>query len=326
MSDKPVRPTRIRALDLFCGAGGTTCGAELAGVGVVGAVDAWDLACTTYADNYPNAKVYHSVCERLDPSLVLREVGAVELLLASPECTNHTCAKGSAERCEASRNTAFQVVRFAKVLKPLWIIVENVIQMRVWERYQEFIDNLERQGYRCAPHVLNAADFGVPQARRRLFIVCQLGAHPPAIVAPKPPRRTAREIIDTNGAYRYSFLWAPKRAPATLARAERAIAEVGEHRPFLLVYYGNDGAGGWQRLSVPLRTITTLDRFAYVRSRNGCYEMRMLQVNELKYAMGFPAKHLFRFGTRRDRIKLLGNAVCPPVMQHIVQTLMDSAG
>lgn len=112
---------------------------------------------------------------------------------------------------------------------------------------------------------------------------------------------------------------------ATLERAERAIAALGEHQPFLLVYYGSDGAGGWQRLSAPLRTITTLDRFAYVRLKNGDHEMRMLQVPELKLAMGFPPDYHLQHGSRRDRIKLLGNAFCPPVMCHIINSVISSA-
>jgi DNA (cytosine-5)-methyltransferase 1 len=49
--------------------------------------------------------------------------------------------------------------------------------------------------------------------------------------------------------------------------------------------------------------------------------MRMLQVPELQKAMGFPANYRLKRGTRRDRIKLLGNAVCPPVMEAIVRTI-----
>ena len=52
--------------------------------------------------------------------------------------------------------------------------------------------------------------------------------------------------------------------------------------------------------------------------------MRMLQVPELKLAMGFPPEYQLSHGTRRDRIKLLGNAVCPPVMWHIARSLVSS--
>ncbi|WP_223201951.1 hypothetical protein, partial [Streptococcus pneumoniae] len=58
-------------------------------------------------------------------------------------------------------------------------------------------------------------------------------------------------------------LFTRDRAKGTLERAERAIKELGPNEPFLLVYYGSDKAGGWQSLDRPLRTVTTLDRFAY---------------------------------------------------------------
>jgi len=75
-------------------------------------------------------------------------------------------------------------------------------------------------------------------------------------------------------------------------------------------------------LNRPLRTITTVDRFALVKPdpQHG-HVMRMLQVPELQAAMGMPARMKFESGTRRDRIRMLGNAVCPPVMKHVVLTL-----
>jgi DNA (cytosine-5)-methyltransferase 1 len=316
-----MEPT-IRAVDLFAGVGGSTCGAKSAGVEVVAAIDAWGLACKAYADNHPGTEVYESRCEDVDPACLQQQFGRIDLLLASPECTSHTCAKGAAERSEESRGTAFQVVRFADALSPRWVVIENVIHMRTWSRYEELIASLNSLGYQCTPQVLNSADFGVPQSRRRLFIVCELGQAPPEVTPPPDLRQpTARDIIDTNGTYRYSPLRAVGRAVPTLERADRAIANVGPHSPFLIVYYGSDGSGGWQPITAPLRTITTLDRFAYVRLRNGMHEMRMLQVPELKLAMGFPKDYILERGTRRDRIKLLGNAVCPPVMEHIVRTL-----
>jgi len=317
-----VSQSSIQAVDLFAGLGGSTCGAKAAGVQVVAAVDTWGLACKTYADNHPSVQVYEDDCERLDPALIAAEHGQIGLLLASPECTSHTCAKGAAQRSERSRTTAFQVVRFAEVLRPRWIVVENVIHMRAWSRYRGFLAAIEALGYQCEPQVLNSADFGVPQSRRRLFIVCEHGRKPPNILPPLAVKPVpVRDIIDRNGTYAYTPLRSNGRAIATIERAERAIASVGSRMPFLLVYYGTDGSGGWQPVTMPLRTITTLDRFAYVRRRNGVHEMRMLQVPELQIAMGFPPEYIINRGTRRDRIKLLGNAVCPPVMEQIVRTL-----
>jgi DNA (cytosine-5)-methyltransferase 1 len=314
---------RLKAIDLFAGGGGSSQGARSAGIEVVAAIDRWVPAQIVYSKNFPLAKFSCESCESVDPHALGREVGKVNLLMASPECTSHTCAKGRAEGSDDSRNTAFQVVRFAGALRPRWLVVENVVHMRRWSRYQEWLQALRSLGYNIREQTLNAVDFGVPQARRRLFVTGDSERLPPEVQPLKLRRiRTAREVIDGNGHFPFTPLKVPARAKATLERAERAMSEVGRRRAFLLVYYGTDGGGGWQRIGKPLRTVTTLDRFAYVRRRQGVHEMRMLQVSELKSAMGFPSN--FRFeGSRRDQIKLLGNAVCPPVMRAIVASLIS---
>ena len=113
------------------------------------------------------------------------------------------------------------------------------------------------------------------------------------------------------------------RAKATLARARRAIKELGKKDAFLLVYYGSDAMGGWQRLNRPLRTITTLDRFALVRPNGTGHEMRMLQPPELAAAMGFPDSYKWGDTRRRNRIKLVGNAVSPLLMKAIIENLIS---
>jgi DNA (cytosine-5)-methyltransferase 1 len=114
------------------------------------------------------------------------------------------------------------------------------------------------------------------------------------------------------------------RAAATLARARAAIASLGEGKSFLIVYYGSDKAGGWQTLDRPLRTLTTLDRFALVEWEGGEARMRMLQVPELKAAMGIGEAYRLPHGTRRDHVRILGNGVAAPVMQAVVETLTGS--
>lgn len=311
----------IRAIDLFCGAGGSSLGAQKAGVEIVAGFDCWDLAQRTFKDNFPDAKFYGGKLENRRLKVLAKEIGPIALILASPECTNHTCAKGGGPRSETSRATALQVVRFARVFSPRWIIIENVIQMRNWKRYESWLAVLRRLGYNVAETILNATDFGVPQSRRRLFILCDKEKPVPKLRTRTARTRTIGEIVNLNGAYAYSPLRIPQRAKPTLERADRAIAALGERKKFLIVYYGSDGAGGWQSLKVPLRTITTLDRFALVKPSRKGHLMRMLQVPELKRAMGFDSRFKLYHGARRDRIKLLGNAVCPPVMKALVRHL-----
>ena len=195
--------------------------------------------------------------------------------------------------------------------------------MGSWDAYPRLINDLEKLGYKIRVEKLNAMDFGVPQSRRRLFIVCSLLGLPEEVRKPGTEIKPASSFIDFNGNHSLSPLFSPGRAKATIERAGRAIAELGEEEHFLIVYYGTDQSGGWQRLDRPLRTITTLDRFAYVKPSPKGHMMRMLQPEELKSAMGFPRSYRLESGVRRDKVKLMGNAVCPPVMESIVNSLIS---
>lgn len=324
-SKTPAASSTLRAFDLFCGAGGSSFGARGAGLKITGGVERAPLAAETFRDNFPGAKVYSRDIRYLSAKAVAREVGPIDLLLASPECTNHTIAKGKRRvirAAQVSRMTAYAVVRFAKALKPRWIVIENVIQMRDWSRYKHWLNKLESLGYNTSVQILDSSDFGVRQSRRRLFVICDLAAEPAEVRASHPRPKAVRPILNMNGAYDYSLLSKKGRAAHTLERARRGIRGAGSKRSFLMVYYGTDAAGGWQSLSVPLRTITTVDRFALVKWSRGRYRMRMLQVPELKQAMGFPLYFKMQHGSRRSRIAMLGNGVCPPVMKHIVKTLL----
>jgi len=315
----------LRGLDLFCGAGGSSAGARAAGFEMVAAIDKCPIATATYKANFPRAETITSLLEEVDVARLKQRLGDIDLLLASPECTNHTCARGSAPRDEASRATAMHVIAYARAFSPRWLVLENVVHMRPWSRYEELKNELRLLGYHLAEHVLNASHFGVPQNRRRLFVVGDRECPPNAEINRRPgPRPSAKSILDPDGMWETSPLFRQSRAEATLVRARRAFEALGPDSSFLLVYYGTDGGGGWQPLSRPLRTVTTIDRFALVRSGADGPEMRMLQVPELKRAMGLEDSFLLPVGTRRDRIRLLGNGVCAPVVTAVLRSLLGA--
>lgn len=313
---------KVRAFDMFCGGGGSSLGARAAGADVVGGVDLWDTATDAFKLNFPDANVFNKDLRELSPAAIVSKIGTIDLLLSSPECTHHTCARGNRPQLEESKETALQVVRYARAMKPRWIVLENVVHMRPWARYPELKEHIGKLGYHLREQVLDAADFGVPQKRRRLFLIADSRGMPAAIEAPGATHATVRSILDPKSQWPMTPLRVPGRAKDTLARAERALAELGQDKAFLLVYYGSDGAGGWQRLDAPLRTVTTIDRFALVRPTPSGHMMRMLQPTEIRRAMGFPDDYKFPEVSRRDRIRLLGNAVCSPVMEAIVRSLM----
>lgn len=319
---KQKKNKKLKAIDLFCGAGGSSYGALKAGVEIVAGFDIWNVAGEAYKRNFPTAKFFEGDLRNIQPEKIKKEIGAIDILLASPECTNHSVAKGSRDKCENSRMTAFQVTRYAEVFSPKWIIIENVVEMQSWSKHPEFIDSLWDLGFSVQQLKLNSADFGVPQARKRLFLVCantsKVQQHDLVFSAKKI--KPASTIIDRSDKYKFSPVFGKGRAENTLCRAERAIKALGSKQEFLMVYYGT--GGGWQTLNVPLRTVTTLDRFALVIPSSKGPLMRMLQPEELKTAMGYKSDYSLDINaTRREKIKLMGNGVCPPVMSSIVRSL-----
>ena len=312
----------MRAIDLFCGAGGSSLGAMAAGVEIVAGFDVWPVAGRVYAANFPRARFHLrdlAILTESDVRAIRDDLGPVDLLLASPPCTDHSPARGARSRCEKSLDLPWCVWAFARVFRPRWIVVENVVQMRRWHGFWAFLYALMHLGYCVRVQVLDAADFGVPQRRRRLYIVCDREADPPGIAPRTSERIPVARVIDLDG-YAYTPLRTPRRAHATIERVERALRALGRDATFLSVYYGSGPQ--WQTLDVPLRTVTTRGHFALVRpDRCGGHEMRMLQVDELRRAMGFPASFVLDGCTRTDAMRLLGNAVCPPVMQAIIETL-----
>ena len=306
-------------VDLFCGGGFGGRGAVAGGGKPLLAVDSWSLATDTYKENFPEAKVICSPIEDLDPQ-VLAENYSPDILLTSPECTAHSIARGSKPGAEKSRETAIGILPWLDAMSPRWLIVENVNRMKKWNRHNELVESIEGAGYTVSDLYLNAADFGTPQARKRMFLVCDRQGSEVTkkdLIAIHNRRyKTAKKILAKEGTYISNPLHKPGRAQATIDRAERAIASLGKNIPFLIVYYGSDYAGGWQSLDVPLRTVTTIDRFGLVTWRNGTPYLRMLQPDELLRAMGANG-HKLNQGSRREKVKLCGNGVCSPVLEII---------
>lgn len=309
----------MKFVDLYCGAGLGARGAHDAGATPILSVDFWSLATQTYKANFPDAQVITAPVESPAALAAAAGISAVDVLLTSPECTSHSIARGSREGCEKSRETAINILPWVNMLSPRWVIVENVSRMRQWKRHDELTTTLKTLGYAVNEIVLNAADLGAPQARKRLFLICDREGTPPIqtdFEKYQRPYLAARDIIDWSGKWKSTPLFTDKRAVKTIERAERAMCSLGKSEPFIIVYYGSDYAGGWQSLDAPLRTITTLDRFALVTIENGIHKMRMLQPPELLKAMGAGA-HLLPYGTRRDKVKLCGNGVCATAMKAV---------
>jgi len=280
-----MKPLQIA--DLFCGAGGSTTGIRQA-VERMGkkasilAINHWEIAIQTHSAN--NEGVSH-LCEsvdHIDPTKVVPGQ-ELDLLWASPACTHHSVARGGRPRCEQQRAPAWIIPFWLENLKVKRLIVENVPEFQSWgpldddgkpvkeskgETFKAFIAAIRSLGYTVDWRVLNAANYGDPTIRRRLFIQAIKGTDRqiqwPNITHAEqqfnyqglPKWIPAREIIDSNLHGDSIFKRKHPLAPATLKRIEHGIKKYWQPyaEPFLIVLRGTSKS---RSLDEPLPTVTT---------------------------------------------------------------------
>lgn len=304
----------MKAIDLFAGAGGFTTGAEMAGCKVVWAANHWPVAVEAHAANHGHV---HHVCQDLHQAN-WTEVPKHDLLLASPCCHGHSRARGTDRpQHEDSRSTAWAVVSCAEYHRPPLFIVENVPEFTSWSLYPSWCDAMHRLGYSLAPHIVDAADHGVPQNRKRLFIIGAQSRNPLSLDLPKREHVPVATVIRW-GDYDWSLVRRPGRSRKTLVRVARGRERFGER--FVMPYYGSGSGLTGRSIHRPLGTLTTRARWAVVDGD----QMRMLQTAEAQEVMGFPNEYRLPESSALA-MNLLGNAVSPPVARDLIQAIKDAA-
>lgn len=187
--------TNVTVTDMFCGAGGSSQGmANVPHVEIVQAMNHWDLAVQTHNVNFPSALHDCADVNQMDP----RRYHTTTFLWASPECTNHSVAKGrkraSGQLCllggneedpgaVRSRATMWDPVRFAEHHRYPFVIIENVVDARKWKLFDAWIHAWQSLGYEFKIVYLNSMfshvrprpnprqDEYVPQSRDRMYVV-----------------------------------------------------------------------------------------------------------------------------------------------------------
>lgn len=200
--------SRPIAIDLFAGVGGFSLGIEQAGFEVILAVEKDPVHATVHAYNFPHTRVACTDAARLKGSDILAflppEFGSepeIDLLFGGPPCQGFSTI--GKRRLEDERNLLiFHFQRLVDSLQPRYFIMENVPGL-VSGKFLPVFDRLKAAfievGYACDHRILNASDFGVPQDRRRLFL---LGSRTDQGIAnfpdpfPEPPPTVRDAIFD----------------------------------------------------------------------------------------------------------------------------------
>ena len=247
--------------DLFCGAGGFSTGAERAIADLGGrmnlyAINHWAKAIATHSANHPDAWHLIQDVNTVNPASVVKG-GYLDILIASPECTFHSRARGGKPIHDQGRMSAWAVMDWLTKLDVRTVLIENVPEFTDWgplinerpdkahksEQFQAWFLTFAALGYRAEWRMLNAADYGDATTRVRFFLIARKDDLP--ITWPEPshakgdtgmfpgrlPWRGAREVIDWSNQGK-SLLDHPKYikkplSPKTRTRIARGLQRFG---------------------------------------------------------------------------------------------------
>jgi DNA (cytosine-5)-methyltransferase 1 len=185
--------------DQFCGAGGSSIGATKAGIEVKLAMNHWKLAIETHNQNFPGVDHVCTDISATDP----RRYPSTNILITSPECTNHSLAKGKPRRFytkdlfgnvlidpaeERSRATMWDVPRFAEYHAYEMIVVENVVDAGKWRLWDSWLHAMHALGYEHQVVYFNSMfAWPTPQSRDRMYTVFWKRGNPAPDLEFRPP-------------------------------------------------------------------------------------------------------------------------------------------
>lgn len=283
-------------VDNFAGGGGASCGIELAlGRHVDVAINHDPEAVAMHHINHPQTQHHCESVWDVDP-LEVTQGRPVGLAWFSPDCKHFSKAKGGKPREKKIRGLAWIVQRWAALVRPRVIILENVEEFRTWgpltadghpcparkgDTFRSFIRQLQEKGYAVEHRELRACDYGAPTIRKRLFLIARCDGNP--IVWPKQthgapasadvkaghraPWRTAAECIDWSLSCPSIFERTKPLAEATQRRIARGIQRyvIDAAEPFIvgIDHRGSGDSASWTA-HAPITTITSEARHALI--------------------------------------------------------------
>lgn len=345
--------TTIRAVDLCSGPGGVTTGYKAAGVTVIAAFDNDKDARATYQRNHPEVRLFEDDLLTLEGNDFIRKlkvgVGEVDILTACVPCqTFSTLGRRTDRRRDVdSRNHLVgKVAEFAAALRPSAVVMENVPPLAKNERFRKLVHRLRQQGYGTWFDIVNAADFGVPQRRRRLVLIALQGKpdREVPVLSPSHPllkrfcqRRTVRDAFRLLRLKKtHDRLSRPRtNYPRIVAKRIAAIPPNGGSRSSLpqalvLKCHKKNGHGtaagnvyGRMVLDDVAPTLTTrcttpsCGRFLHP------WANRPITLREAACLQTFPVDYEFEGGTMSIQAQI-GNAVPPRLAEAIAVVVSDA--
>jgi DNA (cytosine-5)-methyltransferase 1 len=291
----------MRTIDLFAGCGGLSLGFQQAGFEIVAAFDNWQPAIEVYRDNFEHPIINLDLSQTLDYDIFKQY--HPEIIIGSPPCQDFS----SAGKRNENLGRANLTITFAEIVadvKPSWFLMENVDRIEKSQTFSRAKKMLRNHGYGLTEKILNACYCGVPQMRKRLFLIGKIGENEQFLSqdiernqSPKP--MTIFDYLGSNLNLEYYY-----RHPRSYQR--RGIFSIyepsptirGVNRPIPKTYQKHSG--------------DVCDPNPYLRA---------LTTNERSYLQTFPKDFIFK-GNKSNLEQMIGNAVPVNLAKYIGECIM----
>ena len=279
----------MRVVDLFCGCGGLSLGFQNAGFEIVAAYDKWEAALNVYKENFDHPAGNLDL-SNVQASSIIIDQQQPDMIIGGPPCQDFSSAGKRDE--EGGRGDL--TVHYAQIIsnvRPKWFVMENVARIVKTQKLIDAKEIFKNAGYGLSQHVLDASYCGVPQKRKRFFLIGKLhemdGFMEPFInsgLAAKP--MTMRDYFGDTLGIDYYY-----RHPRSYVR--RGIFSIDEPSPTV------------RGVNRPMPEGYHIHANDPVQSKEG---IRPLTTLERSYIQTFPRNYHF-FGNKTDQEQMIGNAV-----------------
>lgn len=314
-------------VSLFAGCGGSSLGYSIAGFRELLAVDNDAHAVGVFRANLPGVPVWQGDIAKLDPGMLDVPPGGLDVLDGSPPCQG--VSMFGRRQLDDPRNQLFrQFVRLLAVWQPRAMVLENVAGLasgKMAGLFTEILSELTGAGYVVAARLVNAAQLGVPQSRKRVIIVgvrADLAAAGSAPVHPRPVGRPVTLRAALNGLDGPGLFDVPMGKGAVIA----ALTAPGSTGARALTIRGGRAVHfscvrlAWDR---PSNTIVKDVRPGTGSGYLHPSELRFMGVRELARIQSFPDQFCWGDGTYKKIHARIGNSVPPLMMAAVAATVRD---
>lgn len=291
----------INAVDIFCGCGGLSLGFQKAGFNVVRAFDNWDKAVGIYNRNFDHeadlVDAYNLTAEHIKSF-------SPDVIIGGPPCQDYSSA-GKQDETQGRANLTLRYAELVCEVQPEWFVMENVDRILKSQTLPKAIDIFKSSGYGLSQVVLDASLCGVPQKRKRFFLIGHLGDNDDFLTESlysdlSSKSTTIRDYLGDEFHTEYYY-----RHPRSYAR--RGIFSIDEPSPTVR---------GVNRPIPPGYPIHAGD------ATKDLSKVRPLTTLERARIQTFPASFEFS-GSKTDLEQMIGNAVPVDLAKYVAKHLME---